>query len=468
MKPASTTVRLAVLVFAGQLLAAALLLAGLGAYARWQVNADADAAVEVLRGDLLSVYARDGIAGLAETIDARSRQRSTPHAIMLLTDGRFRPLAGRFALDAATVTTMAHIVATTMLDPRTGRNEAVRLRATRLPGGAYLLTGMMVESENQVLETVAEASMAALLVATLLAVLVAWISARMFVAQLAPPIEALAAARRGDFSRRIATVDDGDAFAMLGREVNATLDDLGAVMTELKLATDALAHDLKSPITRLRAALDRVQAAASGEPFDAPAARLAAARAQDEGARLLAMVETALSISRAEAGIGREAFATIDMAAILLDLTEIYGPLVEDAGRDIVTQITGTCRLAGQRELLARAVGNLIDNALKYGAGTITITHAVADDRLTITVADEGRGIAPEDRAAALSKFMRLDVARTSSGAGLGLSLVSAVAHLHGGDMSLSDAAPGLLVCLHFPCSSASAEVSNAEPFILE
>lgn len=464
MTRASTTVRLAVLVFTGQLLAAALLLAGLGAYARWQVNADSDAAVELLRGDLLSVYARDGVSGLAETIDARSRQRSTPHAIMLLTDARFHPLAGRFALDQATVTTTAHIVATTMLDPRTGRSEAVRLRATRLPEGAYLLTGMVVESENQVLETVAEASVAALLVATLLAVLVAWISARMFVAQLAPPIEALAAARHGDFTRRIPTVDDGDAFAMLGREVNATLDDLGAVMTELKLATDALAHDLKSPITRLRAALDRVQGAAAAEPFDAPAARTAVARAQNEGASLLAMVETALSISRAEAGIGRGEFATVDMAAILLDLTEIYGPLAEDGGRTIVTWISGTCQMVGQRELLARAIGNLIDNSLKYGAGTITISQVVAKNRLKIIVADEGQGIAPRDRSVALSKFARLDSARTSSGAGLGLSLASAVAHLHGGDIILSDAAPGLRACLTLPYSDCTRSSQISDP----
>ena len=451
MTRASTTVRLAVLVFVGQVVAAALLLVGLGAYSRWQVESDADAAVELLRDGLLEVYARDGLQGLVATVAVRSPRAREPHAIMLLADRDFRPIVGRLSRWPRQVGLQARITAATIYDPRTGRNEAARLRATRLPDGAHLLTGIVTEGNERVLKIVAGGSLAALLVASLLALLTAWASARMFVRVLSEPVAVLIAARHGDFSHRV-TVDNGrDAFAVLGLEINAALDELSTAMEELRLATDALAHDLKSPITRLRAALDRVQSAASVEPFDPPLARAAAARAEDEGARLLAMVETALSISRAEAGIGREAFVPVDSAAVLADLVEIYGPLAEDAGRGIVAAIVDAPPLAGQRDLLARAVSNLVDNSLKYGAGTITIAQSVLDSVLTITVADEGQGIAADERAIALRKFGRLDPSRTSSGVGLGLSLVAAVARLHGGEFALGDAEPGLRASLHLP-----------------
>jgi len=138
---------------------------------------------------------------------------------------------------------------------------------------------------------------------------------------------------------------------------------------------------------------------------------------------------------------------------VLADLVEIYGPLAEDAGRGIVAAIVDAPPLAGQRDLLARAVSNLVDNSLKYGAGTITIAQSVSvsGSVLTITVADEGQGIAADERAIALRKFGRLDPSRTSSGVGLGLSLVAAVARLHGGEFALGDAEPGLRASLHLP-----------------
>ncbi|MFS0773753.1 ATP-binding protein [Sphingomonas sp. 1P08PE] len=440
MRRTGTTTRLAILVFGFQVVTASLLLAGLGAYVRWNVTARADAAAQLLRDDLLSVYARDGLPALASTIVGRTTRRSTPGAVILLADRNYVLIAGTLADWPSGVRVFGPPIRATL--HRTGRNEAaMRVMATRLPDGSHLLTGMVMEGEQRALAVVGEASLAALALAVLLALGTALIAARLFAAQLAEPVEALEAARRGDLSHRV--VDDGgrDAFASLGRVVNATLDRLQGLIAELKLATDALAHDLKSPITRLHAALDHV-----GRALDDPdRAAAALRRAQDEGMRLLGVVETALSISRAEAGIGREGFRPVDLAAMIDDLAEIYGPLAEDAGRAITVDRTDAFEpVSIHRELLGQALGNLIDNSLKYGGGTIRLTLDRSPGGVRVGVVDRGGGIAGSDRAAALRKFGRLDSARGGTGAGLGLSLAAAVAHLHNGDLTLDDADPGL------------------------
>ncbi|MDP1026646.1 HAMP domain-containing sensor histidine kinase [Sphingomonas sp. KR1UV-12] len=448
MKPTSTTTRLAVLVFGFQVVSAATLVIGLGAYVRWEVTAEADGAVRVMREDLLSVYARDGLRALARAIDDRATRRATPGAVMLLADRDFTRMAGTLAAWPRDLSGGRTPIDATLLRPGKDQSESMRVMTTRLPDGTHLLTGMVVQGELRALAAVGEASAAALVLAILLALVTALVSARLFDAQLAEPIEALESARRGDLAQR---VDDGggtDAFAALGRVVNTTLDRLQGLIAELKLATDAMAHDLKSPITRLRSALDHADRALA----DPDAARIALRRAQDEGTRLLGVVDTALSISRAQAGIGRDSFRAVDLPAMLEDLAEIYGPLAEDAGRSIAVAADGvTAVVPVHRELLGQALGNLIDNSLKYGAGAIRLTLARTDTRLELGVIDEGTGIAPQDRETALRKFGRLDAARSGTGAGLGLSLVAAVAHLHGGEVSLRDAEPGLAVCLALP-----------------
>ncbi len=322
----------------------------------------------------------------------------------------------------------------------------MRLRATRLPDGMHLATGMLLRSERRAIEVVEDASLVALLLARILAAAAALASARMFAARLAEPVAALEAARHGDLSRRVTDITGGDSFAALARVVNATLERLQALVGDLTFATDAMAHDLKSPLTRLSAALDR--AAAAGD-VDAMAQGIA--RAQDEAGRILAIVTTALSIRRAESGVGRDAFAAVDVAAMLQDLAEIYGPLAEDADRAIVADTPPSLIVTAHRELLGQAIGNLIDNALKYGAGPITLTARKTGGEVSLTVRDEGPGIRPEDRAAALQRFGRLDAARTRNGAGLGFSLIAAVATLHEGRLDLADADPGLAASVVLP-----------------
>ncbi|MHA6722692.1 sensor histidine kinase [Sphingomonas sp. RS2018] len=459
MSQASTTLRLALLVFACQIVAAAAILAGSGAYVRWEIARQTDAAVDVLRDDLLAVYARDGLPGLARTIGDRATRRVTPGAVVLLADARHRPVAGNLSAWPADATPGRH--GATMTLRRTGHDgpETVRVRVTRLPEGSALLSGLAVRGETRAIAVLADASVAALVLAALLAAVAAWLAARMFASRLAEPVRALEAAQRGDLSLRVLPGGGHDAFAALATVVNATLDRLHALIDELRLATDAMAHDLKSPVTRLRAALDR-----AGDAATDPAAARAIAQAQEEAGRLLAIIETSLSIRRADAGVGHDGFVAVDLAAMLSDLAEIYGPVAEDAGRAVVVLSGPAAMRPVQRELLGQAIGNLIDNGLKYGAGTITLSVTETSTGLSLSVADEGRGIPAALREAALRRFGRLDSARSASGAGLGLSLVAAVARLHGGHLILDDAVPGLIATIRLPAAAEKVACAPTSP----
>jgi signal transduction histidine kinase len=439
----STTLRFAALVFFAQLAAAAVLLAGLGAVLRGRSDAEAAAAAETVRSDLLATHAQGGLPALARAIEFRRTQAMTGGEVMLLAAADGSRLAGNVGDWPPSVVPGGDDADVTLYRLGHIEPETMQVRATALPGGARLLTGMAIEGERNLLSLLERASLVALALALVFAALAAWLSARVVTARLAGTVETLRHVRSGSLAERVAPDGSGDAFAMLGEEVNRTLDRVTALIGELKIATDGLAHDLRSPLTRLRVALERAGAAVGEGP-----AQAAIERAQVEGDRLLGLVETALAISRAEAGLGRERFVEVDLAAMLTDIADLYAPVVEEAGRSIRVEGAGPLSWPVHRQLLDQALGNLIDNALKYGAGRITLAAEMADGETMLRVADEGVGIAANRRDEALRRFGRLDPARSGSGAGLGLALVQAVAHLHGGEVELGDAGPGLAVTI--------------------
>jgi len=440
----STTVRFAALVFLLQIAAAGVLLLAVRMIVHGQVYAGAAATGETVRQELLAGQAR-GVAAIARAVGLHTVGDTGSRAVLLLTDAAGRPLAGNLDALPPNVMPDGQPVQIDLYRRRHATPEAMLVRVDRLAGGLRLLTGSVVEDEARTVRLLELAMLVALSLAVAFAALAAWLAARMIVLRLEDTVATLDAVRDGALSRRVPADASGDAFALLAASVNATLDRTGRLVEELTLATDMLAHDLKSPLTRLRSALERAAVAA-----DTPAAQEAVERAQAEGQRLLTTVETALRISRAEAGIGRDAFAPVDIAVELEEVAEIYGPLVEEAGRAIrvVTPVRPTLNL--HRELMAQALGNLIDNAVKYGAGTITLEVEAIGGGVRVSVSDEGAGIAPEHRAAALRRFGRVDEARGGSGAGLGLSLVGAVARLHGGSIALQEAV-GLRVVIDLP-----------------
>jgi signal transduction histidine kinase len=217
---------------------------------------------------------------------------------------------------------------------------------------------------------------------------------------------------------------------------------------ELRLVTDGLAHDLRSPVTRLRSALERAAAEAHE-----PAVLAALERAGAEAESLMSMLTTALQISRAEAGIGRDRFEATDIGGLIDELVELYGPLAEEHGFELVAEAPKGLFRELHRELVGQALGNMIDNAIKYATGGNRILLFARPHRsgLSIGVCDNGPGIPVERHEDARRRFGRLDPARGTAGSGLGLALIEAVARLHGGHMQLLPAEPGLCVSIDLP-----------------
>ncbi|WP_241491098.1 sensor histidine kinase [Sphingomonas sanguinis] len=427
------------LVFALQLVGAGAMVATVRHLTRSEIADQAEDAASDLRDELSGVWLSGGQAAVRAAVDRRMTTDRLPLSVILLTDPRGRFVAGNIADWPPNVPAPG---SATIEIFRIGHSQPERMRvmATRLPDGSRMLAGHVIESELRVALAMEEAMGVGMAAAIVLAALAAWAAARMIERRLEDTVATAHAVAGGDLSRRVIPNGGDDAFDALAQAVNAMLDRIALLMTELKVATDGLAHDLRSPLTRLRATLDRALAESRDEN-----ARVAVGRALEEGDRLLAMLDTALRISRAEAGLGRDAFVDADLAEMVRDVADMFEPLAEDRGMTIRAEGPETLVARVHRELLGQAVANLIDNALKYGAGEITVR---VEPGPVLIVADDGPGIPEERRDEALKRFGRLDAARTESGAGLGLSLASAVAHLHGGTLALEDNAPGLRVRL--------------------
>ena len=251
----------------------------------------------------------------------------------------------------------------------------------------------------------------------------------------------------GDLSRRAPTSGRNDAFDHLARRTNAMLDRTETLMTELRLLTDSLAHDLRSPVQRLRARIERALIA----PDDAQRDQLLSGVLVEADA-LMRTLTTVMEIGRSEALASRGQFAPVYPSNLIAELSEMYEPLADENGVALIVDAPPFKPIEGHRQLLAQALSNLIDNAMRYGGGSKVMLFAAEDDAdLHIGVADCGPGIAAGDMADARRRFGRLDASRGTPGAGLGLALVEAVAHLHNGRLELSDNAPGLRATLVLP-----------------
>ncbi|MEQ9606910.1 MAG: HAMP domain-containing sensor histidine kinase, partial [Kiloniellaceae bacterium] len=248
-----------------------------------------------------------------------------------------------------------------------------------------------------------------------------------------------------------------DEFDRLAVTINAMLARIETLMGGMRLVTDSLAHDLRSPLTRARSAIDMaLRHPGKDEGQGAEQSRDALEQTAAELETILRTFEALISIAQAEAGVDSLKLGNLDLSALTGDLLEVYQPIAEDAGIELNGEISETITVAGHRQLLAQALANLLDNAVKYSppGGRIDLTLRRDDSGgAQLTVADSGPGIPAEDRDRVLQRFVRLDDSRGTPGSGLGLSLVAAVAKLHGAQMTLDDNAPGLRVTLAFPAA---------------
>lgn len=260
----------------------------------------------------------------------------------------------------------------------------------------------------------------------------------------------------GDLSARTEVHPKGDVFDRLGEAMNGMLDRIEELMTGMRTVTDSLAHDLRSPLTRMRADLSRAM-----EPDLPQDARLdAIEQAHDEADRALSTLSALMDIARAEAGLSRDMMAPLDLAAVVAEVGELFGPVLEDAGQTFVAPDPRPPLVVSGHELILRqAVGNLLHNAAHHAGEGAVVRLAIeeAQGRIRIVVADTGPGIAPEHRGRVRERFVRLDAARSKPGGGLGLAIAAACAKLHGGSLELEDAHPGLRAVIDLPAPPDSA-----------
>ncbi len=258
----------------------------------------------------------------------------------------------------------------------------------------------------------------------------------------------------GDMTRRIAVTGNGDEFDVLATNLNAMLERIEALMSGLREVSDNIAHDLKTPLSRLRNSAE-----AALRETGADAYREGLEHTIEKADELIKTFNSLLLVARLEAGALEENAERFDVGRAVRDVAELYEPVADERGMALAVNVEAGPQLTGNRQLVVQAVANLIENAIKYSGkparaetgAAISIDLRNRADAIDIAVADNGPGIAPEDRERVLKRFVRLEKSRTEPGTGLGLSLVQAVARLHGGSVHLEDNRPGLRVVLTLP-----------------
>jgi len=254
--------------------------------------------------------------------------------------------------------------------------------------------------------------------------------------------------RRGDLSRRMPSMGVGDEFDRLGGSLNEMLDQIEKLMVGVRDVSNAIAHDLRTPLTRLRTHLEQVRDDAADEKL-----RDSIEETILEADALLATFGSLLRIAQIEAGNRRREFNDVKLNDLIKDVIELYEPLAAEKHLHLTMDTTTPVHASGDRDLLFQAISNLIDNAIKYTPddGTVDIRLVNRPTGARVEIGDSGEGIPEEERERVFERFYRLETHRGSPGSGLGLSLVAAVVSLHGGLLTLGDGHPGLRVQLDLP-----------------
>ncbi|MDB5698102.1 MAG: Signal transduction histidine kinase [Alphaproteobacteria bacterium] len=404
---------------------------------------------------LLREYRTGGLPRLGREVSERTTTGVLAHGILLLADSDGRKIAGNIAAWPPSLKVPTDW--REMLLYREGHSvpERFGLSTTLLPAREHLLVGITIGDRAPMREALMIALVGALLLAIPIGLAGSLVLLRFMNRRVHSIGDVAARIAAGDLSRRVETLGTSDPFDELGASLNAMLARIEALVEELRLVTDALAHDLRSPLMRIRAWIEK---GAEQPPGTSEREAMGAISHEIDG--MLRMIAGTLDISRTEAGTGQENFVAFDLGELMRDLCEMYQPLAEESGISIAVEKPGAMPFFGNRELVGEAVSNLVDNALKYAAsgGSIRIGGDENGASVSLWVADQGPGIPASRREEALRKYGRLDAARVTEGSGLGLALVQAVARLHGGELILEDNNPGLRAILRFPLLTDPAE----------
>jgi signal transduction histidine kinase len=432
---------------------------GLIGYVSWSTESyvlgRSDAAISSDHAALVKIRAGNGRLGLAATIEQRLADPHFSGAVYLLTDAGFAPVAGNLKGWPASLTGADGWgnFSAPEWRPAAAERPLLRVRFSTLPDGDHLLAGRDIGD----LAAFARTINTALALGVLLIFALAGVASVTVTRRTVGRIEAVNATSRAimqsGLGERIPLRGTQDEWDRLAENLNLMLGRIEALMGEVKQVSDNVAHDLRTPLTRMRGRLEK----ACGRPrhADDDQALINDTMADLDG--VLRMFASLTRISQIETSDRTAAFRTVNLAEIASEVVELFDAAAEDKSVHLATAGDARVLITGDRDLLFDAMANLVDNAIKHGreAGRVTVAVTRADGAVAISVADDGPGIPPHESEHVFKRFYRLERSRRTPGNGLGLALVAAVARLHGARIALIDNAPGLELRLTFPPAAA-------------
>jgi signal transduction histidine kinase len=454
----SISVRLA-LGYAGLFIVSSLLLVG---FLWWRTAGYLDREIDaVIVADTRAVGDRlqdFGLSGATETINSRIGETADEHAIFLLTDPALAPIAGNLNAWPAEVGSSTGWYQVQLVQD--DRLHATRILHVVLSGDFHLLVGRDVQDRAAIQALILEGLYWAAGTALLLAAAGGMLVRRAVLRRVDAINRTTSAIVQGDLTQRLPTHDSPDEFDQLTRTINGMLQQIQLLVDGIRNTSNAVAHELRTPLAELRS---RIEELLRTRP---PAALTfdALQEAVVDIDHLIGIFNALLRLAEIDSGARRSGFRIVELMDVVTEVAELYNPVAEEKGTPLAVKAPPGLAVSGDPFLLAQAVGNLVDNAVKYVAvgGTVSLTLARRPDgQIEITVADNGPGIREIEKPRVTERFYRGDASRGTPGIGLGLSVVAAVAHLHGGALSLTDNRPGLSASLILPVAEQKAPVPS-------
>jgi signal transduction histidine kinase len=443
----STSLRLAVVYTAAFAVAVILLGAITLLTTRATLEKQFDARIHAEAAALTDEFQTEGLSGVVQAVQERDRTRGELHYGLGAPDGR--PLAGRLAqLNSPAGWSNA------IMQRLDGKAEAIRVLTTPLPGGYRLVVGDDDDQSKAVQGTVVQGFGWAFAGVVVLGVLGGYGLSHSVHRRLANMTGAAEAIIDGDLGRRIPVTGSDDDLDRLAATFNRMLDRIAILMDSLRQVSNDIAHDLRTPLTRLRQRLEASQTLPSSE-----GQTRAVSEALEDVDAILDTFAALLRIAQIDGGARRAAFRPIDLAELSRTVAEAFAPSAEDAGQDLRFEGDEPVPIDGDRELLTQMVANLVENALRHGGvlARVVVRARLWGEEAFISVTDNGPGVPAAERGRVFDRFYRLEQSRSTPGSGLGLALVASVARLHGATVHLADAEPGLEATIFFRVRTTSS-----------
>jgi len=436
-------------------------------YVYWQTSVfyarQLDDTIQAEIRGLAEQYRLGGLSRLNQVVAQRSA--SAGAGLYLIADPDGQRVSGNLASPSPALLEKRGRVQFPYRAPAPGGKET-RLaigQVFQLSDGYRLVVGRDIEDRRKLEDIFTSAFLWGVGFIVLIGVLGGLLVSRVLMRRIGAITDTSQRIMHGDLSQRVPLAGTGDELDRLAGSLNTMLDRIEQLVAGLREVSDNIAHDLKTPLTRMR---NRIDTTLRDAP-DTETYRETLIQTIEEADELIRTFNALLSIARLEAGAQIEAFETFDLAALAADAVELYEPVAESDGIAVSLDAPQPAQTKGNRQLLAQATANLIDNAIKYarpddGDGAIIVQVERERSRVRLIVADNGPGIPEDQREQALKRFARLETSRSRPGSGLGLSLVAAVARLHGGTIALEDNRPGLRVVITLP--AAQTLTGKAQP----